>query len=183
MREDATQELEQAFRTIVDQNTGEVLLDGHAFVLVQRETLADLQRGLEEILGRGAEGILIRAGHKRGEELSQRLAAMTGEDDGAFVHGLKIFAARTGLCRIDDVTVGPAAITIRTSNSFLALGYGTSPRPVCHYLRGFLMAAAEHLLRRKEVLCSEARCIAMGDAHCEFTVAPMPARPSEQGSG
>jgi len=174
VRDATAEELDRAFAAIVDQDSGEVRVDGRGFVLVQRETMAELQRGLEEILGRGAESVLVRVGYKRGTELSERLVALVGDNADAFVEGLRVYAGRTGLCRVEGVAVDPPKVVIRASNSFIAMGYGSSGRPVCHYLRGVLLAAGERLLHRKELECVETTCFAAGDPECGFEVTPLP---------
>ena len=115
------------------------------------------------------------------QELERAFAAIVDEDSGevrldgqAFVEGLRVFASRTGLCQIETATVNPSGVSIRASNSVIARGYGRSHRPVCHYLRGFLLAAGEHLLNRRELECQEGKCIAVGDTDCEFTIGPLP---------
>lgn len=183
MKEASRRDLQQAFEAIVDESHGEVILDGQAFVLIHRETIADLQHGMEEILGRGAETVLLRAGYRRGESLASRLTAMVGGLETPFVDGLRTFAARTGLCRIEAVSIEPPQVTFRVTNSFIARGYGKATRPVCHYLRGFLLAAGEQLRRRTQLECQERKCSATGELECVFQVSPLPGNRDEGARG
>ena len=161
-------ELERAFVAIVDEDHGTVTVGGEAFVLVHREMLSDLQRGLEEILGRGAESVLLRAGFARGAQLVDRLSATTNGDGARVMDGLRVFAGRTGLCRVEDFRVTNSRVEVRVTNSFMGQAYGQSDRPVCHFLRGFFLAAAERAAAGKNLAATERRCVARGDASCEF---------------
>lgn len=56
-------------------------------------------------------------------------------------------------------------------NSVIAMQYGKSKEPVCHTNRGFLAGGACRV-HKSEVDCVEIKCIATGNAYCEFISAP-----------
>jgi len=167
------QEIESAFRTVVDQQHGELRVDGQAFVLVQREVFAELQKVLESILGRGVEGVLNAAGYRRGRGVGARLETLTGGQLGPYVEGIRTFMAQTGLGHLDRFDVQDGRVLATVTNSFLALGYGTSDRPVCHYLAGFLLAAGGQVLHREDLKSEEVKCFAMAEPDCSFVIGPV----------
>jgi len=174
MTDRTAKNVDSAFVPVTDEALGEVVIDGRPYVLVERETLAEIQREMKAILGRGSEGILVRAGYARGARLATRLSTLVGGKQDAFFEGLQVFAARTGLCRIEQVRTDGARVTVRAQNSFIGIAYGPSAAPVCHYLRGFFLAVAETTVHRKGLECRELSCIAAGGGTCEFEVVPVP---------
>ena len=174
MAERTDKEVDRTFAPRTDEALGEVRIDGRAFVLIERETLAEIQREIEAVLGRGVEGILVRAGYSRGAPFAVRLSSLVAGKTEAFLDGLRVFTARTGLCRIEDVRIEQERVTIRVRNSFLGISYGKSKSPVCHYLRGLVLAAGETLLHRKALECRETSCVAVGGGACVFEVVPVP---------
>ncbi len=167
------EELERAFSAIVDEKHGGVTVDGESFVVLHRETMADMQKEMEAILGRGAEGILMRAGYLRGRAFVLRLSSLVSGQEAAFVDGVRVFASRTGMFQLKDVKPEDARVTIRITNSFTGRTYGKAARPVCHYLRGFFVAMSEQLLHARDLVCREVRCEAVGDPDCTFEVIPI----------
>lgn len=165
-------ELENAFRAVVDEQTGRVSIGGEPFVLVHREALADIQREMEAILGRGVEGILVRAGYQRGRTFAMRLATLVSGDEAAFVEGLRVFSGRTGLFRLSEFKTEGERTLITVADSIVGRTYGRTQRPVCHYVRGFLLAVAEAFRHERDLACKERRCAALGDGECAFEVTP-----------
>lgn len=166
-------ELDRAFEAIWDHDRGGVVVDGEAFFLMHRYSFSEIQREIEAILGRGAEGILLRAGYERGRAFAARLGTLVGGAEEPFLEGLRVFARLTGLFCLEHAGREGVAIRYRATNSFIGHNYGTNRAPVCHYLRGFLLAATEPLLHTKDLVCKEVRCEACGDEDCTFEVAPM----------
>jgi len=87
---------------------------------------------------------------------------------------------------------GRGRLLLTLKNRPLARAYGTSKKPVCHFLTGWITSLGRTLLER-EVLCEETACAAQGQDRCEFELRPMPPsesrkdfypyRLSERGSG
>lgn len=165
--------LRAAFTAIVDPEREEIHVGGQSVVLINRGALAEVQKDLETVLGRGVESVLVHAGYRQGRAVTARLSALVGSDDAAFVQGLGAFASQTGMMHLDEATVEGDQAIFRIHHSLIGEAYGKSERPVCHYVRGFLIAGAERLLRQSELLCREVRCCAMGEQGCEFHVTPI----------
>ncbi|MGI0148046.1 MAG: V4R domain-containing protein [Thermoplasmata archaeon] len=53
----------------------------------------------------------------------------------------------------------------------LARAYGTSKKPVCHFLAGLIAGLGRSLLER-DVLCEETACVAQGHERCKFELRP-----------
>lgn len=165
-------ELEKAFRAVIDERTGQVSVAGEPFVLMHREALADIQREMEAILGRGVEGILVRAGYQRGRTFAMQLATLVSGDETAFVEGLRVFSTRTGLFRVKEFKTDGERTLVTVTDSIVGRTYGRTQRPVCHYVRGFLLAVCEAFRHERDLACRERRCEALGDGECTFEVMP-----------
>src|SRR5205809_81736 len=63
-------------------------------------------------------------------------------------------------------------LVLTVSNSPLARAYGSSKKPVCHFLTGWIAGLGRNLLER-EVLCEETACAAQGHGRCEFELRPL----------
>src|SRR5206468_11334511 len=63
-------------------------------------------------------------------------------------------------------------LVLAVTNSPLALAYGASKKPVCHFLTGWIAGLGRSLLER-EVLCEETACAAQGRGRCEFELRPI----------
>ena len=172
MTEDWDARLDRAFEAVLGPEHVSVSSTGGTFVLIPRETLAGLQRAVEEVLGRGAEGVLVRAAYTRGRRMAEMLADLTGGDPDGFAAGLRVFGRRTGQFRLEDWRMQGGTLTVHLAESAIGRGYGTSERPVCHYLRGTLLAFGEQLFRRTGLECRETGCVAMGAPACVFVIQP-----------
>jgi len=63
-------------------------------------------------------------------------------------------------------------LVLTVSNSPLARAYGSSKKPVCHFLTGWIAGLGRNLLER-DVLCEETACEAQGHGRCEFELRPL----------
>lgn len=165
-------ELERTFRAIIDEEGGGAQVGGEPFVLIPRASLSDIQKEMETILGRGVEGILVRAGHQRGREFATRLTTLVGEREDAFQEGLRVFASRTGLFRLQGMATEGTKTTVTVTDSIVGANYGKARTAVCHYIRGFVLAAIESVRHQRDLICKEVRCASMGDEVCMFEVTP-----------
>ena len=57
------------------------------------------------------------------------------------------------------------------------------PDPICAYTAGVLVGFVNVLSGRRDVLCRETSCQALGDEHCTFELVPAPAAPLQDASG
>ena len=89
---------------------------------------------------------------RMGEELAKKLVYMG--------HG------RAELVEID---YSNHYVKLRFYNSFNAIGYENSDKPVCHYMRG-LFAAGGSVLLNDELHCIATKCKGMGHEYCEFEI-------------
>lgn len=57
---------------------------------------------------------------------------------------------------------------MRLEDGFEGTG-AKSPKPSCHFTRGLVSGACQHLLGRPTA-CEETKCVALGDPYCQFEV-------------
>jgi predicted hydrocarbon binding protein len=146
-----------------DDGAGALTIGGSRYLLIRPETLAAVQKAIEETVGRQAADCLAaggRAGGARataslpgtGEERVRRLVEMGG-------------AIGWGQFTLERFTSDSLVVTVRRSP--FAEAYGASATPVCHLTRGVLQSLATMTLGRPARMI-ETECAATGADHCRF---------------
>jgi len=157
--------------------TGVLRLSNVPSVIVRPEAIVNIQRQLELTIGGSSKGILYLSGERSAQEgmnpfdsiLSTR-APLTL----ANARRLMDASALLGWGRLEISLFDPehGRLVLTVSNSPLARAYGSSKKPVCHFLTGWIAGLGRNLLER-EVLCEETTCEAQGHARCEFELRPL----------
>jgi len=157
--------------------TGVLRLSNVPSVIVRPEAIVNIQRQLELTIGGSSKGILYLSGERSAQEgmnpfdsiLSTR-APLTL----ANARRLMDASALLGWGRLEISLFDPehGRLVLTVSNSPLARAYGSSKKPVCHFLTGWIAGLGRNLLER-EVLCEETACAAQGHGRCEFELRPL----------
>ncbi len=107
-------------------------------VIVSIETIVNLQKDAEKILGfDGAAVLFYEAGKKAGMRWINRFSKEWGLRDKRFIEAVQNFYAELGWGRFSVEENNINELVIRVENSFIARGYGNSEVAVCHFLRGY----------------------------------------------
>lgn len=162
-----------------DPESGILRLADQPCLLVRPELIVSIQKQLEQTIGGSAKGILYLAGERSAVSGLEFYRALTkGISQPLTLEGAKRISdasALLGWGRTEIIRFKPEAglFSVARHNSPLALAYGPSTKPVCHFLAGW-MAGLGQLLVGKELLCEETACVAQGRPRCEFELRPMP---------
>jgi predicted hydrocarbon binding protein len=161
-----------------DPRTGILRLHGQPCVIVRPKVLVNIQKQLEQTMGGSAKGIMYLAGERSSRDGVVPVHAIPGNDGAS----LTLEGARRMIDAFSVLGWGHAEVVmfdaehdrlvLRIVNSPMALGYGPSSKPVCHFLAGWAAGMGEALVGR-ELLCEEVACKAQGRGYCEFELRPM----------
>ena len=157
--------------------TGVLRLSNVPSLVLRPEAIVNIQKQLELTIGGSSKGILYLSGERSAQDgmnpfesiLSTR-APLTL----ANARRLMDASALLGWGRLEISLFDPerGRLVLTVSNSPLARAYGTSKKPVCHFLTGWIAGLGRSLLER-DVLCEETECAAQGHGRCEFELRPM----------
>jgi predicted hydrocarbon binding protein len=162
-----------------DPRSGILRLSGQPAVIIRPEVIVNIQRQLEQTIGGSAKGVMYLAGERSSKEGVAPVRAMSREPEGplTFDAAKRMNAAFSllgwGRAEVTLFDSGHGRFTLRIANSPIALAYGSSKKPVCHFLAGWAAGMGRDLIGR-ELLCEEVGCAAQGKDHCEFDIRPMP---------
>ncbi len=162
-----------------DPSGGILRLSDQRCLLIRPEVIVSIQKQLEQTLGGSAKGIMYLSGERSSAAGLQLFGALTRENPQPLtLESAKRMidaSALTGWGRTEILAFDPdrGRFSVARRNSPIALAYGPAPKPVCHFLAGW-MAGIGGLLVGKELLCTETACIAQGRDRCEFELQPMP---------
>ena len=143
---------------------GRLSLEGSRYVLIRPETLAALQRAIEELLGPAAAECLAAGGRAGG---GQAAGALTGSPRERVERMLRI-GSEIGWGDFSLERFSPTELAVRVCNSHMAEAYGPSRQPVCHLIRGVLEALAAEVLDDPRPVV-ETDCAAAGAPACRFS--------------
>ena len=159
-----------------DTNSGVLRLSNVPCVIVRPEAIMNIQRQLEVTIGGSAKGILYLSGERSAREGMNPLEAFVATSAPLTLANARRIAegsALLGWGRVEISLFDPehGRLLLTLKNSPLARAYGTSKKPVCHFLTGWIAGLGRTLLER-EVLCEETACAAQGHERCEFELRP-----------
>lgn len=159
-----------------DPKAGVLLLADVPCLIVRPEAVVNIQRQLEVTIGGSSKGILYLAGERSAQEGMSPLESMVSTSPPltlANARRIMETSALLGWGRAEISMFDPqrGRLLLTVSNSPLARAYGSSKKPVCHFLSGWIAGLGRALLER-EVLCEEVSCAAQGRDRCEFELRP-----------
>jgi predicted hydrocarbon binding protein len=146
-----------------DAGAGRLRVGASRYLLIRPETIAALQRAVEEALGARAGECLAAGGRAGGAAAAGTLAGTPRER----VERLLAIGAAIGWGAFTLERLGPAELAVTVRNSPFAEAYGPAGAPVCHLTRGVLESLAAAVLERP-VPVVETACAAMGAPACRF---------------
>lgn len=161
----------------IDSSAGVLRLFDVPCVIVRTEAIVNIQRQLELTIGGSSKGILYLSGEKSARDGMGPLASIVaagGPLTLASARRIMDVVALLGWGRLEISLFdpGPSRLLLTLKNSPLARAYGTSKKPVCHFLTGWIAGLGRTLLER-EVLCEETACAAQGEEQCKFELRPI----------
>ena len=156
---------------IVDGISFPVNWQGRRTVILSQPATTRMFEAMRFSLGSGGEVILYQQGYSYGKELAEFFVARLGTDylSRNFEYAMRILAA-TGWGVPEFVGSGAnfPDMTVSMLSCFECEGARTS-QPICCFMRGFLSGVSSTIAGHK-IHCEESRCIAKGDARCEFNL-------------
>jgi predicted hydrocarbon binding protein len=155
-------------RTEYNMEKGEIRIADEDWILMRASTFRSLFKVTEELLGRGAVSVWVEAGRRSGEEFSGGLVRL-GMDFEELPESLEEFFTEGGWGKIRaDVNFAEKKASVTIVNSAVARQVNAK-EPVCHFVRGFIAGVCD-VMFHGSTECVEKKCIAIGDAYCEFQV-------------
>ncbi len=163
---------------VPDPTSGVLRLSDEPCVIVRPEAIVNIQKQLEQTIGGSSKGVLYLSGERSSHAGVSPLEPILRSSARLTIDGAKRIAdasALLGWGRAEITSFDPvrARLLLSLTNSPLALAYGPSKKPVCHFLAGWIAGLGQILLER-EVLCEETACAAQGRERCEFELRSMP---------
>jgi uncharacterized protein len=152
-----------------DAGDGRLLYREARYLLIRPETLAALQRAVEQAIGAGAAECLAAGGRAGG---GRAAAALAGEAR-ARVEALVRMGTHIGWGEFTLERLTADAFTIAVRRSPFAEALAPSATPVCHLTRGVLDALAASVFA-SPARVSETACAATGAEACRFETQARP---------
>lgn len=148
--------------------------------------LSAINQALEEMYGpRGGRGLALRAGRATFSDVLRNFGALAGVGDLAFrvlpLH-TKLRIGIPAMARIFSQVSDQHSTAVETDNDFIytihrcpvCWGRTNLDKPVCFIAVGLLQEGLKWLSGGNEFRVSETKCVAMGEAVCEFHIQKAP---------
>jgi predicted hydrocarbon binding protein len=155
-------------RASYDGENGEIRIAGTDWILMGGATFRSLIKGINDVLGTGAAGILLQAGKCAGQEFAQSLLK-EGTLPEEVPTWLEVFFTQGGWGKITaraDFANKTAVVVI---DNCATARQTKSKEASCHFIRGYVAGISQVLFNAKTE-CIETRCMSKGNAYCEFRV-------------
>lgn len=143
-------------------------------IIMQVTTFVEFKKRLEEVFSPSASAvILFEAGKACGREFCIRVQGLyrpINEIDLLIWIAKFMKAGNWGEATFKALGSGSSHWgDIIIKGSFEAKRYGKVQTPICHFLRGFLSGVLS-VVKGREVILIETKCIAKGDEWCDFQI-------------
>lgn len=160
---------------IYDSEKGALHYKGVRYLLIRPETLAAMQKAMEDVCGKESDEIIFQGGFEGGYLSAKRYKEIHGFCDEEILDFMIRMGSQIGwgvfhLALFDQVE---NRICIEVENSAFAEAYGKSSGGVCHLIRGVVSGLATAIFE-KNITASETSCTAKGDKKCSFVVGDEP---------
>lgn len=160
----------------LDEEKGEIFLGNNHILMLSRGQVAWMQREFEKVAGPSTSAIMYKAARiysqRAVSNIKKVLIKILGkisQEKAAQEMMKECERWGYGHAELLELDTSQPYARAKVTNSFNAMGYENSEKPVCHFLRG-IFAGASSVVFEQEMHCSETKCIAKGDPHCEFEV-------------
>ncbi len=148
---------------------GEWRIAGSDWLLIGGDSLRNLARETEQVLGEGARIIMYVAGKRSGEQFSRALLKK-GIKNEALKFALETFLTNGGWGKVSaQVNFQKQEATVKIRNSIIARET-KAKRVVCHFINGYIAGVFCMMLDSEKIDSEETKCTAKGDSFCEFRV-------------
>jgi hypothetical protein len=139
------------------------------YLLIRPEVLVTVQKEVEKELGERADHILFQSGFQGGSLSSKRYREVFNFSHEEIVRFMIEMGPQIGWGRFELERFVPdsKSLSVKVYHSPFAEAYGTSTKPVCHFIRGVLSGMATAVFK-KESEITEILCLAKGDPYCKF---------------
>jgi len=146
---------------------------GTDWILFRVESLQAMIEEVNKVLGTGGSLVWYTAGKGAGRSMAKvfQRHLKEGENIEVFFNKISNYYARWGWGRIENVLLREKTgeLIIRIHDNAFTRGQH-SQTPSCYFVKGYLEGLVEKLTG-KHVTSEETKCMAKGDAYCEFQVA------------
>lgn len=141
------------------------------YLLIRPETLAAFQKAIEKEIGEKASRILFDSGFEGGSLSSKKYREVFGFSDEETIRFMMEMGSQIGWGRFELERFDSAKkhFAVKVYHSPFAEAYGSSPKPICHMIRGVLGGLAS-VVFGKEIESKELSCLAKGDECCRFEI-------------
>jgi uncharacterized protein len=147
---------------------------GKRVLWLDPSVVVNIQKQLEATVGISARGFLYLAGARSGKETVDSLTSRPSRPEEFLRKALERFSEQGwGQFTLTVVETSPIKYAVTLRDSAIAASYGSSKKPVCHLLAGWLAGLAE-TLHGQSLLCDEVACKSQARSVCEFEVRPTP---------
>lgn len=141
------------------------------YLIIRPETLAGLQKAIEKHSEQVARDAFFQGGYRGGYLSAKKYKEIQNLSDDEIMRFMMQMAAEIGWghFELEDCDFEQKKMRVRVENSPFAAAYGDSGEGVCHLIGGVLGGLATFVFAQ-DCKVSETKCIAKGDAYCEFQV-------------
>lgn len=163
-----------------DRKKGEMRFFRMRHIIINEKFLSELLKEFESYEGLIAKAKIYRACKKAAKEYYDELLSKSAISDiiGKFhwgrnelVRQIQPLWSDYGFGVIENITFEKEIVKFRVRNNLFARTHQPSPVPVCYFTQGFFAGMISEIYE-KDYDCVETKCIAIGDAYCEFIAQP-----------
>ena len=156
---------------VFDQAAGALGYKNVRYLLIRPETLAGVQKAMEESNQNEARRAFFQGGFQGGYLSAKTFKEIHDFQDHEIINFMMKMGTEIGwgLFRLIDFDPTRHIIRVRVEKSPFAEAYGASSKGVCHLIRGVLSGLATVLFDR-DCTATEILCLAKGDQHCVFHI-------------
>jgi predicted hydrocarbon binding protein len=174
--------MEELYKNIINQLSlkGDVLyLNDKRYMLLGPSWLAELQKGLEKLMGADGTALLIedatrRMGHRLLATYAPLIKGKSLEEKLQFILQMHTVTG-WGKLELVEIQQSPPRIVLKDTMPYTKDAYdGKADSPKCYFQSG-LLAIVEGLAKSEgwpPLQGTETKCAAKGDSHCEFVAEP-----------
>lgn len=152
-----------------DSEKGALNYKGVRYLLIRPETLAGLQKAIEDAYGQQANDRVFKGGFEGGYLSARKYKEIHKFSDKEILDFMVEMGSQIGWGSFKLNHFDPAEknLKITVENSPFAEAYGKSSRGVCHLIRGVISGTAS-VVFGQDCVASETSCLAKGDERCIF---------------
>lgn len=168
--------IDEALSIKFDDDNADITISGVPVMVMSKETFGSLHKGVIDALGKGARPMFYTSGYNAGKKsapvvIRQWECETTDEIISATIQQF----TRYGWLLLNDIILSDdqREITCTVIKSVEAMTHtGKSDTPICYFLEGFMCGYMEVVFNKKDMVCEEVSCQAMGDDVCRFVIKP-----------